>query len=185
MSQRNSEYPRQPDDDYATPAWVAWTLTPYLMLRKHSVSHVWDPAAGAGHLVEALQVADRHGQMEATFFRITGTTDDFLTRDLPPDHVDALVTNPPYKLARQFIEHALELGPPKVRIIAMLLRSDFDSAKTRAHLFRDCPTFAHKIVLLDRIVWFEREGAAGGLFGTSVTAGRRQSATRGDRHDRS
>jgi hypothetical protein len=29
------------------------------------------------------------------------------------------------------------------------------------HLFRDHPRFAQKIVLLHRIVWFEREGANG------------------------
>jgi hypothetical protein len=29
------------------------------------------------------------------------------------------------------------------------------------HLFRDLPAFAGKIVLLDRVEWFEREGASG------------------------
>ena len=73
----------------------------------------------------------------------------------------ALVTNPPFgkrgELAEAFIRHALELEPP---IAAFLLRVDFDSAKTRRDIFQNCPFFAGKIVLLDRIVWFEREGAA-------------------------
>jgi hypothetical protein len=72
-----------------------------------------------------------------------------------------VVTNPPFgvggKLAVKFIKHALELTP----VVAMLARIDFDSGKTRTDLFRDCPTFAHKIVLLDRIVWFARAGAPG------------------------
>jgi hypothetical protein len=42
----------------------------------------------------------------------------------------------------------------------MLLRVDFDLAKTRADLFRDNPRFAGKSVLRDRIVWFEQPGAA-------------------------
>jgi hypothetical protein len=33
----------------------------------------------------------------------------------------------------------------------MLLRVDFDSAKSRRHLFADCPAFAGKIVLTKRI----------------------------------
>jgi hypothetical protein len=76
-------------------------------------------------------------------------------------NVDGVCTNPPYgvqgKLACQFITHALALVP----VVAMLLRVDFDSGKTRVHLFRDCKAFAHKIVLMDRIVWFEHEDAAG------------------------
>ena len=50
--------------------------------------------------------------------------------------VDAIVTNPPYISATRFIEHALRLmsGGGKV---AMLLRTDFDHAKTRRHLFSD------------------------------------------------
>jgi hypothetical protein len=51
----------------------------------------------------------------------------------------------------RFIEHALELGVPR---ISMLLRNDFDSAITRQHLFRNNPMFAGKIVLLNRIKWF-------------------------------
>jgi hypothetical protein len=56
-------------------------------------------------------------------------------------------------LAVKFIEHALELVP----IVAMLLKIDFDSGRTRQHLFRNCPAFACKIVLLDRIEWFPGE----------------------------
>jgi hypothetical protein len=92
----------------------------------------------------------------------TGLSASFLLRTcLPHDRVDGICTNPPYgyggRLACQFIAHALE----RVPIVAMLLQIDFDSSKTRTRLFRDCQAFAGKIVLLDRIVWFEREGAPG------------------------
>ena len=84
-----------------------------------------------------------------------GTADNFLAKTaLPDDRIDCIVTNPPYgiggRLASQFIAHAIELVP----LVAMLLRIDFDGGKTRTHLFRDCPVFAQKIVLLDRIMWF-------------------------------
>jgi hypothetical protein len=39
--------------------------------------------------------------------------------------------------------------------VAMLLRTDFDHAKTRRHLFADCPAFARKIVLSKRIWWIK------------------------------
>jgi hypothetical protein len=65
---------------------------------------------------------------------------------------------PPYgadrggRLAEAFIRHALTFD---VRLVAGLLRVDFDSAKTRADLFRDNKIFAGKIVLVDRIKWFK------------------------------
>jgi hypothetical protein len=91
---------------------------------------------------------------------VTGTTTDFFTT-LVPTGVNAICCNPPFgfngRLAVRFIEHAITTLVP---IVAMLLRVDFDSGKTCTHLFRDNPYFAQKIVLLHRIVWFEREGGA-------------------------
>jgi hypothetical protein len=42
----------------------------------------------------------------------------------------------------------------------MLLRTDFDHAATRAHLFASCPTFARKVVLTRRIRWFEQSAGS-------------------------
>ena len=87
-----------------------------------------------------------------------GTEHDFLTINEPPVGVDTVICNPPYgenrrgELAVAFIEHALALKVPR---IAMLLRADFDSAVTRQHLFRNEPRFAFKLVLLNRIKWFD------------------------------
>ena len=149
MSQRVSGYARQPDEAYDTPAPPVRALAPFL--RERGAAHLWDPAAGAGNMVRTLR---------AEGFTVTGTTTDFFTT-LVPTGVDAICCNPPFgfngRLAVRFIEHAITTSVP---IVAMLLRVDFDSGKTRTHLFRDNPYWAHKIVLLDRIVWFEREGGA-------------------------
>ena len=51
----------------------------------------------------------------------------------------------------EFIEHALDSDG--VRVVATLLRTDFDHAATKAHLFADCAMFAKKVV--KRIRWFE------------------------------
>ena len=42
----------------------------------------------------------------------------------------------------------------------MLLRTDYDHAVTRQHLFSGCHAFAKKIVPTKRIVWFYGPGAA-------------------------
>ena len=67
---------------------------------------------------------------------------------------DGIITNPPYTEAVRFIEHALALTKPCDGFVAMLLRTDFDHAATRQHLFAHCPQFARKVVLTKRIRWF-------------------------------
>jgi hypothetical protein len=148
MSQRNSGYRRQVDDVYETPEWVTHVIM-HLVERRR----IWDCANGpASQIAHALR---QHG------FSVVATDDDFLTKTSAPADVDTIVTNPPYgasgRLACNFIAHAIELVP----VVAMLLGVDFDSGKTRTHLFRDCRAFAGKVVLLDRIPWFAREGKAG------------------------
>jgi hypothetical protein len=147
MSQRASGYARRADEEYPTPAWVAVTIGDYLAKR---ALHIWEPAAGHPALARALK---------AYGYRVTATRSDFFLRTrLPHDRVDAIVTNPPYgddkrgQIAADFIRHALSLP---VRTVAMLLRVDFDSAKTRVDLFRDNSRFATKLVLLNRVKWFE------------------------------
>jgi hypothetical protein len=150
MSQRSSGYQRQRDDVYETPPWVTRVVVPYLNRR---CLDIWEPANGPGS--QMAQTLREEG------FRVVATNDNFLAKTTLPQDIDAIVTNPPYgasgKLACRFIAHAIELAP----VVAMLLRIDFDSGKTRIGLFRDCKAFAQKIVLLDRIVWFEREDANG------------------------
>jgi hypothetical protein len=151
MSQRISGYQRQPEEIYETPASVTQVVIPYL--RKHAL-HVREPADGPRSLL--AQTLGEAG------FHVLASRHDFLSTDrLPDSQIDAICSNPPYgpggRLAAQFIAHALDLAP----VVVMLLRIDFDSGKTRTRLFRDCRAFAGKIILLDRIVWFAREGAAG------------------------
>ena len=153
MSQWASGYARRANEDYPTPHWVAAALA-RTWLREKAPSLVWEPAAGNGALADALV---------AEGFEVSATTEDFFSfADRLDDGIDAIITNPPYggdrrgRSACDFIRHALSLEP---RIVAMLLRIDFDSGKTRADLFRDHPAFAGKIVLLDRIKWFEGPSA--------------------------
>lgn len=150
MSQRWSEYARVDFDRYETPEWVTMALVPHLS----SGLKILEPACGTGKMVAALEKAG---------FSVVGQDlqdgADFLKRDYA-DVFTAIATNPPYNKATEFVEHALELMKPVGGVVAMLLRTDFDHAKTRRHLFAEHPAFAKKIILTKRIVWFERPGAA-------------------------
>ena len=44
---------------------------------------------------------------------------------------------------------------PADGFVAMLLRTDFDHAKSRQHLFGECASFWKKVVLTKRIKWFD------------------------------
>lgn len=149
MSRVTRDYPRQADEEYNTPDWVAAVIA--LWLEQQDVRSIWEPAPGSGQFAESLR---RRG------FEVDPTTTDLFGWGHWPPATDALVTNPPYgkrgELAEAFIRHAVhKLEAP---IAAFLLRADYDSAKTRRDIFADCVWFAGKIVLLDRIVWFERKG---------------------------
>jgi hypothetical protein len=148
MSQRDSGYARKERDLYETPEWATLALLPHLPRQKPIA--IWEPACGSGKMVRALT---KFGDVLGTDIDIAGN--DFLKCIVSPWHkpIDAIITNPPYILAREFIEHALRLMNP-TGLVAMLLRTDYDHAAGRKHLFAD-PSFAKKVVLRKRIQWFE------------------------------
>ena len=145
MSQRNSGFVRKPLESYDTPAWVAGVIAPHLRFR--DVSLIWEPAPGKGQMVAALR---------ELLFTVVTTEGDFFT--LPEQlKADALVTNPPYgqgggDVAAAFARTALNMD---IRVIALLLRIDYDSAASRTDIFRDCAHYAGKVILLQRIKWFD------------------------------
>jgi hypothetical protein len=140
VSQRKSGYDRKAHDLYETPEWVTLAL----MAQLPKGLHIWEPACGSGKMVRVLA---REHIVEATDIT-TGA--DFLKTENSYG-CNAIITNPPFQLAQEFIEHALT----QTDFVAMLLRVDFDSAKSRRHLFGECAAFAKKVVLTKRIVWFE------------------------------
>jgi len=150
MSQRESGYERKPLDLYETPDWVTKALVPHI----RTLERIWEPAAGNGLMVRALWESG---------FRVCATDittgHDFLEQK-SICNVDAIVTNPPYSAAREFIEHALKLMLPVRGLVAMLLRTDYDHAASRVLLFQGAAPFAKKVVLTKRIVWFEGPKAA-------------------------
>lgn len=61
---------------------------------------------------------------------------DFLTYDEPWD--GDILTNPPYKFAKEFIEHAMELVTDSHKV-AMFLKIQFLEGKARKELFKKYP----------------------------------------------
>jgi hypothetical protein len=107
---------------------------------------IWDPACGNNAIVRVLEGEGLHAVGTDI-----ATGDDFLKCAAPPV-VDCILSNPPFRLSPAFVRHALALMEPVAGMVVMLLKIDWDSAKTRADLF-DSPAWCRKIILRDRIRW--------------------------------
>lgn len=152
MSQRDSGYERKERDLYETPEWVTEALLPHL---PHRPIMIWEPACGSGKMSRVLAGAG-HRVTATDIFDDEGIAIDFLaTPDVIDGPHDAIITNPPYEFATEFIDRALQFQAQTEGMVAMLLRTDFDHAKTRSRLFGKCRSFAKKVVLTKRIQWFE------------------------------
>ena len=123
-------------DAYFSPYEAVW---PLIDLEPNMPRNIWEPAAGNGVIVRALK---QNG------FKVTAS--DLLgywARGLQiqigvnyldaicPDHVSGIVTNPPYMLAMEFIQKAME----EVPYHAWLLRTNFLESQDRFKFFKKHP----------------------------------------------
>lgn len=100
------------------------------------VFKVWEPACGGGHLAEAMKELGYEVFATDLYDQGYGMSGfDFLTSEMLGKN-DAIVTNPPYKYALEFCEHAIELGTPK---IAMFLKLTFLEGAKRREFFKAHP----------------------------------------------
>ena len=120
---------REIDDYYATDP-VAIDL---LLSEEKFNNKIWEPACGEGHLSKRLE---EHG------YNVTST--DLVDRGFGTPYIDFLncseifngdiITNPPYKFAKEFIEKSLDLIPEGNKV-AMFLKIQFLEGKARRKLF--------------------------------------------------
>jgi hypothetical protein len=138
---------------------------------------LWECACGDGTGI--LDVLRAHGhEVIGSDLVNYGRPDCFWRRDFlmelkAPDGCEAIITNPPNKLAEQFIAHALELSP----FVVMLLRLAFYEAgsgkqskhKLRRHVLDEIPpahllTFRKRLPMMHRRGWKGKKGNSGMAF---------------------
>lgn len=111
-----------------------------LLLEQESFNqNIWEPACGEGHISKVL---------EAQGYNVTST--DLIDRGyglggqdfLRAPYFDAfdgdIITNPPYKYAKEFVEKAIEHVRPG-RKVAMFLKLTFLEGQGRRGLFKQHP----------------------------------------------
>lgn len=129
----HSDTEREVNDYYATPPSAVEML---LELENFSKS-IMEPACGQGHIAEVLKshgytvcatdlVNRGYGVWGVDFFNINEPTD-----------MD-IITNPPYSMAKEFVEHAMEIVTDEHKV-AMFLKLTFLEGQGRRELFRKYP----------------------------------------------
>ena len=98
---------------------------------------VWECACGKGHLSEVLKSRGYMVKSTDLIDRGYGTGGVDFLKTTGEYHCD-IITNPPYKYAQQFVEHALELVPEGHRV-AMFLKLTFLESKNRREMFEKYP----------------------------------------------
>lgn len=135
----HTEKEREGHDYYATEPKAL-----ELLLELESFSpYVWECACGEGHLSEVLtrngykvrssDIIDRGyiGTEVVDFLKITKA-------DIKNDVSRDIITNPPYKYAKEFVEHALDISMDSTKV-AMFLKVQFLEGKARRALFEKYP----------------------------------------------
>ena len=144
-----SGYERRPADLYITEPWLTHALADSV----HLPLRIWEPACGPGLMAETLH-SRGHIVLPSDLYNhgygIAGR--DFLKATTAGGFA-AIVTNPPFKLADDFVSHALGLMRPNRGLVAMLLRNDFDTASGRRRFFADHPAFCAKVTITRRPRW--------------------------------
>lgn len=110
-----------------------------LLLEKETFHpYVWECACGEGHMAEVLK---KHGyKVRSTDLVDRGYGEggiNFFKEGKPTMPMD-IITNPPYKYAKKFIEHALDISMDGTKV-AMFLKLTFLEGKGRRKFFHDNP----------------------------------------------
>jgi hypothetical protein len=160
-----SGYERNRLDRYWTNPWMTQALVRELSTIGFQIPDtVWECAAGRGDMTRALAECgfDVHSSDidMSEFDRSIGTGHEcsFLDEFEPPMSVRSIITNPPYSepwrgIADDFIRQGLGFFDQDVDFMAMLLRSEFKSGKTRKDVFGECPHYMGELVLTTRPRW--------------------------------
>jgi len=138
-------------DDFPTQPWATRALLEHVVIPRVGLLRgvtAWEPACNRGHMVKPLR--EFFGAVHATDIHDYSdewsgqqTIADFLFPGSEPESVaangvDWIITNPPFRLALQFLDRAFELKPREG--VAIIVRTAFLEGVARYDkLFRNNP----------------------------------------------
>ncbi|WEK42957.1 MAG: hypothetical protein P0Y64_16690 [Candidatus Sphingomonas colombiensis] len=165
VMQRRAE-PHDSLDDFPTPPWATRALCEFLRdedLVRPGMS-CREPAANRGHMVAPLcETFDEVDPSDAYDYGVGFPVRDYLFGPLP-ETVDWTITNPPFRLAEQFIERALASS----RIgVAMIVRAAFLEGVGRFNRLFSAHQPTHVLQFTERVVMHKGKLSATGSTATA------------------
>ena len=124
-SRNNGE--REENDFYPTPAYAVEEL----LLREKFIGNIWECACGDGAMSNVFLKNSFEVISSDLVDRGFGEQIDFLKSKCVADNI---ITNPPYKIALDFVTHAKNLSKNK---IAMFLKTVWLESDSRYDMFQD------------------------------------------------
>ena len=145
--------PKDSADDFPTPPWATRALVDHVLDDKNALRRMscLEPACGAGHMAKVLK--EYFGEVQAfdAYHYGYSPVRDFLHYPCETNSVDWVITNPPFRLAEEFVLRALPIAR---RGVAILARTVFlESVGRYKMIFRDNPPskfspFAERVPML-------------------------------------
>lgn len=131
----HSDYERDGNDYYATDPLAAELLLEV----EPELNNIWECACGEGHLAKVFDKYGKLGKASDLINRGYGEQEDFINNifvNFNPDfkYNGDIVTNPPYKFAKEFVLHALKIVETG-RKVCMFLKLTFLEGKERKDMF--------------------------------------------------
>ncbi|MCL5779277.1 class I SAM-dependent methyltransferase [Limibaculum sp. FT325] len=122
MAQRAE--PRDSLDDFPTPPWATRALIEHVIEQDSGAGElsVLEPACGRGHMAQVLSEYFKEVSASDVHAYGYGAVSNFLTSVHEASAFDWVITNPPFRLAEDFVLRALPIAR---RGVAMLVRTVF------------------------------------------------------------
>jgi hypothetical protein len=137
MAQRTED--RESADDFPTPPWATRGLVEHVLEDKTSLLSLscLEPACGAGHMAKVLKEYFKEVAASDAYEYGYGSIRDYLTRPYETNAWDWVITNPPFRLAEEFVLRSLSVAR---RGVAILARTVFiESVGRYAAIFQHTP----------------------------------------------
>lgn len=112
--------PKDSPDDFPTPPWATRALIEHVIGDSTALRGMscLEPACGAGHMAKVLKEYFHDVRCSDAYHYGYGPVRDFLTYPYETNAVDWVITNPPFRLAEEFVLRALTVARKGVAILA-------------------------------------------------------------------
>lgn len=156
---------RQKEDYYATEP----KAVEILLENEKFAPYIWECACGEGHISKVLETHGYKVHSTDLIYRGFGSGSvDFLK--VKKEQVKSvisrdIITNPPYKYAKEFVEHALDISMDGTKI-AMFLKLTFLEGQARKKMFEKHPP--KKIYVFSSRVKCAKNGEFEGIGSSAV-----------------